>query len=412
MTPAATITPDLASQSAKNYLRLHLCPGVGPIRFAGLLRELGDIDRVLGASAAELARVEKIGPKVAEAIVRERGRVDVEGELALAEARGVRILCLADDAYPRPLRMIDDPPACLYVRGELRPTDAVALAVVGARHCSRYGAEQAERFAALLSHAGLTIVSGMARGIDAAAHRGALSGGGRTIAVMGCGLCHLYPPESAEFAERIVENGAIVSELPMNVAPDSKNFPPRNRIIAGLSLGVLVVEAAKRSGALISARLAGEYNREVFAVPGRIDLPQSEGCHELIKTGGAKLVTKLEDILEELGEAGRTLMASTTESSRLGHRPDQMASSTSGDRPSPTSADPASDSQQEPTLFRPQLSETESRILGALAEEPMTAEALCEETALAPAQIARSLTTLQLKALVRRVAGDQFERAR
>ncbi len=386
MTQQTADTTEVASPAAQRYLRLHLCPGVGPIRFANLLRELGDIERVLAASAAELARVDKIGPKVAEAIVRERGQVDVDGEIALAEPRGVRILCLADAAYPKPLRMINDPPACLYVRGELRPTDAVALAIVGARHCSRYGAEQAERFAALVAHAGLTVVSGMARGIDSGAHRGALSGGGRTIAVMGCGLCHLYPPESGELADRIVESGAIVTELPMNIAPDSKNFPPRNRLIAGLSLGVLVVEAAKRSGALISARLAGEYNREVFAVPGRIDLPQSEGCHELIKTGGAKLVMKLEDIMEELGDAGRTLMSSAMDQ--------------------PESA------KEEAPLFQPALSETETRILDALAEEPMTAEALCEENGLPAAQVARTLTTLQLKALVRRVAGDHFERCR
>lgn len=370
--------PKSASPLVEKYLQLHLCSGVGAIRFANLLRELGDIDTVLGASATRLAGVSQVGPNTAESIARNRSRVDVAGEIEQADRRGVRILCLADEEYPAILKMTNDPPPCLYLRGTLQKEDAVAMAIVGSRHCSRYGAEQAERFGALLANAGLTIVSGMARGIDQCAHRGALAGGGRTIAVLGCGLSHLYPPESTDMATQIAEHGAVLSELPMDVAPDSKNFPPRNRIIAGLTLGVLVVEAAKRSGALISARIASEYNREVFAVPGRIDTPHAEGCHGLIKSGAAKLVTCLADILEELGPAGEVLM--------------------------PQCPTEASDTQ---TSSRPvvTLSGHEEAVLKVLDTEPMSPEAICQAVDLTPARVATALTGLQLKGIVRQIQG-------
>ncbi len=381
------VTTDVATDVARKYLRLSLCSDVGPIRFASILSAMGDIDAALAAPSSRLAAVDRIGERLAAQIVRDRKTVDVEAEIDSAARHGARIICLADEDYPPALRTINDPPPCLYVRGSLQREDALALALVGARHCSRYGAEQAERFASLAAHAGLTVVSGMARGIDTAAHRGALVGGGRTIAVLGCGLAHVYPPESGELAAEISQRGAVVSELPMNVAPDSKNFPRRNRIIVGLSLGVVIVEAAKRSGALISARLASEYNREVFAVPGRIDMIQSEGCHDLIKSGAAKLVTNFADVLEELGEAGRALMDADAA--------DQAAEA-------------GADRSSRQTLLA--LSQQEQDILAALGEEPAPAEALCEQTGLPPAQVAALLTSLQLKGVVRRCLGDYFER--
>ena len=371
-----------ASPIALKYLRLHLCEGVGSIRFANLLRELGDIDTVLGASVSGLGSVSQVGPQTAERIAGRRDRVDVDGEIELARRCGVRIVCMADEGYPALLKMTNDPPPCLYVRGSLQQEDAVALAIVGARHCSRYGAEQAERFGALAANVGLTIVSGMARGIDQCAHRGALTTSGRTIAVLGCGLSHLYPPEATGIAAQIAEHGALLSELPMDIAPDAKNFPPRNRIIAGLSLGVLVVEAAKRSGALISARMAGEYNREVFAVPGRIDTPHAEGCHALIKIGAAKLVMSLEDILEDLGPAGTTLMPPAAE-----EKPDQP------------------DGKRSVVS----LTEHERAVLDRLGPEPMSPEAVCQAANLPPAQVAVALTGLQLKGVVRQEQGTFFK---
>ena len=372
----------VCSPQAESYLRLHLCEDVGPIRFANLLRELGDIDAVLAAGVQTLVRVEKVGEKVAQQIIRDRSSDRAAREMELAGKRGVRIICLADPEYPPALKNINDPPACLYLRGSLQAADAVALAIVGSRHCSRYGAEQAERLAALAAHAGLTIVSGMARGIDTYAHRGALAAGGRTIAVIGCGLCHLYPEESVELAESIVQHGAILSELPMDTSPEPRNFPPRNRIIAGLSLGVVVVEAARRSGALITARLATEYNREVFAVPGRADGPYAEGCHELIKTGSAKLVTGLPDILDELGEVGAVL-----------GKPDADSAG-----PQETSTPPTG------------LDDAEMQVLSILGPEPLPAEAVCQMSTLPPARVASILTGLQLMGAVRRVGADLYER--
>jgi DNA processing protein len=367
------------SPIAEKYLRLHLCEDVGSIRFANLLSELGGIDAVLSAPLAQLTRVDKVGEKTARNIVRDRDSSLAQEEVQIAGDEGVRILCIEDDEYPVALKNISDPPACLYVRGTLQREDALALGIVGSRTCSRYGAEQSERLAGLAAGAGLTIVSGMARGIDTYAHRGALAARGRTIAVLGCGLCHIYPEESADLAARIAANGAIVSALPMRISPDAKNFPPRNRIIAGLSLGVLVVEAAKRSGALITARLASEYNREVFALPGRVDGPLAEGCHQLIKTGGAKLVTCLPDILDELGAVGQTL--SVRDESAIG-----------------------------PVLQQASLDATELRILSAMGTEAVGAEALIELSDLPAAKVASLLTGLQLKGAVRRVGSDLYER--
>lgn len=374
------------SEIGRKYLRLTLCPDVGPIRLANLLRELGGIDEVLGASVARLQSVERVGPKVAEGIARTRDKADVDGEVALAEKHDARIVCLADEQYPLALSRINDPPPCLYIRGMLVRQDIAALAIVGSRACTHYGAEQAERFGALIAGTGLTVVSGMARGIDSAAHRGALAAGGRTLAVLGCGLCYHYPPDSVELAARIVERGAILSELPMRTAPDAKNFPPRNRIIIGLSMGVLIVEAARRSGALITARLAVEYGREVFALAGRVDTPQAEGCLELIKQGSAKLVTRLEDILAEFGEAGAALQ----DAARPSH--------------------PAERSVESSSLPPVALDAPENRIVTALDRDALGIDALCERTGLPPARVAVALTGLQLKGLVRRLAGETYER--
>lgn len=374
------------SEIARKYLRLHLCRGVGPIRSAQLIRELGGIDAVLGASVADLSSVRGVGAQTADSIARGRDTTDVDAEIDSAVRKGVQILCVEDAGYPVLLRRIEDPPACLYVRGALEPEDAVAFGIVGARHATHYGVEQAERFAARAGAAGMTVVSGMARGVDSAAHHGAIVASGRTIAIIGCGLSYLYPPDAIELAERIERNGAILSELPMDVAPDPKNFPPRNRIIAGLSLGVLVVEAARRSGALITARLATEYNREVFVLPGRVDMPQSSGCHTLIRKGEGLLVTCFEDVLDGFGEVGEVLSGRHDESAE--HE---------GER-----------SQSRPIV---KLSDEEMRVLEAIGNEPSPAEAICERSRLPASRVAIALTTMQLKGVVRRAPGELFFRA-
>ena len=218
-----------------------------------------------------------------------------------AAERWASISILRDDpAYPAALGRICDPPGVLFCQGKLEPRDELAVAVVGSRRCTVYGRQQAERLAGVLARAGLTIVSGLARGIDAAAHRGALEAGGRTIAVLGTGLANIYPPEHAELAAAIARNGAVLSEVPLDTAPLPGLFPQRNRIIAGLSMGVVVVEASRNSGALHTVRHALEQGREVFAVPGRIDSLASEGCHDILRDG-ATLVRHADDILQGLG---------------------------------------------------------------------------------------------------------------
>jgi len=266
----------------------------------------------------------------------------------------------------------------LYVRGELQATDAVALGVVGSRRCTHYGLEQAERFGQLLARAGLTVVSGGARGIDTAAHRGALSAAGRTIAVMGCGLRATYPPENATLFERIVGEGrgAVVSELPMRVGVQSRNFPLRNRIISGLSLGVLLVEAARRSGAMLTARSALEQNRDVFAVPGRVDSPMSDGTNGLIRSGSAALVRDLDDILEQLGAVG-----------------EELAPAEGAPVVSAASAD---------------LDEAERKIVAALGDGERGVDELVRQTALDTARVAASLTVLAIKGLVAQHPGRVF----
>ena len=235
------------SQDIEKWLSLIRAEGVGPVNFRKLTQKLGSIDAVLGASVVQLTKVDGIGHKTAERIARTRGQFDAVKELELAEKHGVWLVSLDDERYPTALRQIYDPPPVLYVKGTLTRQDSLAVAVVGSRRCSQYGLEQAGRFAHFLAGTGFTVVSGLARGIDSAAHRGALSAKGRTIAVQGCGLAHIFPPENKSLFAQIAENGAVISELPLGYEPLSENFPGRNRIIAGLSMGTLVIEARPRA---------------------------------------------------------------------------------------------------------------------------------------------------------------------
>jgi len=284
---------DLAS-----WIDLSLVPGLGAQTYRALLSAFGLPDNILSASRARLAGV------VSDAIagrIREHGRASlVAAALAWAEQPGRTVLTLADPDYPRQLLQIPDPPVLLYVTGDTRLLGAPSLAIVGSRNATQQGMTNAERFARALSEAGLAIVSGLALGIDAAAHRGGLAGRGSTMAVLGCGANVVYPMANQPLFAQIAENGAIVSEFPLDTPPSRENFPRRNRLISGLSRGCLVIEAALASGSLITARLAAEQGREVYAIPGSIHSPLSKGCHALIKQG-AKLVESAQDVLEELG---------------------------------------------------------------------------------------------------------------
>jgi DNA processing protein len=375
------LAPDtVASPTARKYLALKSAEGIGPVLARRLIQQFGGIDGVFEASLAQLARVERMSGARAQAVQAVRQPDTVAAELELAAQRGVRIICEQDEDYPAALKYLPDPPVCLYVSGTIRPQDMLAVAIVGARRCTHYGGEQARRFGALLAQAGFTVVSGLARGVDGFAHHGALEAGGRTLAVLGNGLTTVYPPEHTGLAERVRQSGAVVTELPMNTPPDSGNFEPRNRIIAGLCLGVLVVEAARRSGALLTARLATEYNREVFALPGRIDHAEAAGTNALIRDGEAKLVTCLEDILAELGDAGRV---------------------------TPFAGVPAAGTADAEGGGRT-LEPDQQTVWDAMGTEETDVETLADETGLPLPKIMSTLMALQLRGLVRQLPGPRF----
>ena len=280
------------------FIALNMVEGVGPVRARSLLEYFGDAPKILAAPKSQLLRVRNIGADTAENISGWEKSIDLAGELKRIADFGCHVLIQSDENYPPSLREIYDPPLVLYVKGELTTKDKNAVAMVGSRMTTHYGIETARKLAYQLAYTGVTVVSGGARGIDTAAHQGALSGKGRTIVVLGTGINLITPPENAELFERIAANGAVITQFPFNRPADKQSFPIRNRIVAGMTLGTVVVEANLTSGALITANFATEYGRQVFAVPGRIDSPRSKGCHDLIKKG-AKLCEGAEDVLSE-----------------------------------------------------------------------------------------------------------------
>ncbi len=370
----------------EKWLKLIRADNVGPTTFGKLINDFGSVDRALGASVSELGKIDGVGFKTAEQIAATRNKFDTTAELELAEKLGVWIIHLDDKRYPPVLKQIYDPPPVLYIKGSLTRQDNLCISIVGSRRCSLYGQEQSSRLAHFLSSAGFTICSGMARGIDTAAHQGALSAGGRTIAVQGCGLANIFPPENKKLFELIAESGACISELPLQYEPLSENFPPRNRIIAGLSLGTIVVEAGLRSGALITARAALDNNREVMAVPGKIDSPLNKGAHQLIKQG-AKLIESIEDVMEALGYIGKQLQSHAA-----------------------TAAAKASEKVETPLFDVSQLnlSDSERTIYDCLDKEPLHVDQLITETDLAPGNINAGLISLRLKGLIKQLPGNLF----
>ncbi|MCC6682605.1 MAG: DNA-protecting protein DprA [Phycisphaeraceae bacterium] len=363
-----------------DMLALLLTPGIGHALARRCVETFGSASAALEASVSQWADIRGIGRNRAGDIRRALQQVidedQVSREKQLLERHAVRMISIDDPEYPKLLRYIPDSPCLLWVRGELREQDALALAMVGSRRASHYGREQAERLAALAADSGLTIVSGGAYGIDAAAHRGALKVGGRTLAVIGSGLCDPYPLEHHNLFDQVAAgHGAVISEVPMRTSPRAELFPARNRIISGLSLGVLVIEAAKRSGALITARLCvEEHGRECMAMPGRVDSRTSEGCHKLIRDGTATLVTNLADVLDCLGETGQLL------------------------KTSPTASEPQS------LLFTDQATTPQRSILDAI-EQPLTLDQIIAVTGLSVSQVQSELTMLEIRGAVKRSGG-------
>ena len=280
-------------------IALNMIPKMGPVRLRKLLEVFESPERIFLARGAELSRIEGIGSEVAAAIVGWEERVDLPAELGRIADFGAQVLTQESQEYPRLLREIHNPPIVLYVWGKLSDRDRHAIGIVGSRRTSHYGLETAKKLSYQLAYAGITVVSGLARGIDTAAHQGALAAKGRTIAVLGSGLNHLYPPENWALAEKIADSGAVVSEFSMDTKADTQTFPIRNRIVSGWGSGLLVVEAGLNSGALITANQAVEQGRSVYAVPGQIDRPTAAGSNRLIQQG-AKLVTGAADILDEM----------------------------------------------------------------------------------------------------------------
>jgi len=372
----AATNPPLDGRAAE--LLLALTPGIGPRLRKALLARFSSAQVILDAPASDLQSVPGIGPKLSRAIVVARREIDVAAELRDCGEHGVSVLVESQADYPQALSPIPDPPGVLFVRGEIRPADRISVAIVGTRHATQYGLGVAESLAASLARAGFTIVSGLARGIDAAAHRGALKAGGRTLAVLGSGVLNVYPPEHESLAAEIAGRGAVVSENPPHSPPLAGAFPQRNRIITGLSLGVIVVEASERSGALISARHAAEQGREVFAVPGRVDSRTSRGCHRLLRDG-AKLVETVDDVLEELGPLAM---------------------------PTPVAS-------REPPIRHPaelQLNEPEKAVLSAIDDEPITLDDVAVHCGLPVQNVLSTISVLEMRRLIRRVGGNRVMR--
>lgn len=357
---------------------LNMIEGVGPIRVRQLLDHFGDAPSILSASKQQLLQVRGIGNDTAESISNWQQTVDLPAELGRIRDYGCHIVTQLDEEYPELLRQIYDPPIVLYVKGRLEPRDKNGVAIVGSRQTTHYGIEVARKFGYQLAYVGVTVISGGARGIDTAAHQGALNAKGRTVAVLGTGINIVFPPENADLFERIASNGAVVTQFPFNRPADKQSFPIRNRIVAGMTLGTLVVEATLNSGALITANFATEYGRQVFAVPGRIDSPRSKGCHELIKKG-AKLCEGAEDVLSEF----EYLFPSS-------NRP-----------PAPNETG---------TLAALTLSENEQKIYDALGKDETSIDELIRQSGLPSSAVSVALLGLEMKRVIRQLPGKLFVR--
>lgn len=350
------------------WVGFNLVKGIGAVRLQGLCSHFGDLALAWQAPTDAL-RAAGLSPKLAERVVQVRASVDLDNYLARLESRGIEVVTWDDELYPPRLKEIDQPPPVLYVRGQLQSEDTWAVAVVGTRRVSTYGRQVAEDLGSLLAANGVTVVSGLARGVDAIAHQSALKAGGRTIAVLGSGVDRIYPPEHSQLAERVVASGALVSDYPLGTPPDASNFPPRNRIISGLSMATVVVEAGETSGALITAQFAIDQGREVFAVPGNILAPQSKGTNRLIVQGAHPMLS-VHDLLDILNLTRIT----------------------------------------EQNLVRRVLpiDEIELKLMSVLTHEPLHMDEIRIQTGLPIERVSATLVMMELKGLVRQVGGLNY----
>ncbi|MDP1546298.1 MAG: DNA-processing protein DprA [Anaerolineales bacterium] len=355
-------------EEKKYWVGFNLIKGIGAVRMQGLVAYFGDLESAWRSDPFQLAEA-GLGAKVVERVLAARESVDLNQVWAKIEAQGIKILTWADEEYPSRLREIDQPPPVLYVRGEYLQDDLFAVAVVGTRKVTPYGRQLTEEIASFLAANGITVVSGLARGVDAIAHQTALRAGGRSIGILGSGVDKIYPPEHRALAEQMMERGAIISDYAVGTPPDASNFPPRNRIISGLSLAVVVIEAAETSGALITAEFAAEHGREVFAVPGSIFAPQSKGTNRLIQKGALPLLTP-DDLMQAL------------DITRI------------GEHKSARKVLPAD--------------ETEALVLSVLSREPLHVDEIRNQANLPIEKVSATLALMELKGMVRQVGGMNY----
>jgi DNA processing protein len=359
-------------EDTKYWVGFSSIPGIGRARFSQLIAHFGDLESAWHATPSEL-RAAGLDERSVQVVITRRASISLDAEMEKLERYHVKALTWNDHQFPPRLKQIYDAPPVLYIRGNLVPEDEWSIAVVGTRHATMYGREVTEHIANELARSGITIISGLARGVDTIAHRSALEAGGRTIAVFGCGLDIVYPAENLKLAQAIMEHGALVSDYPLGTKPKAENFPRRNRIMSGLSLGVLVTEAGKSSGALLTANLALEQNREVFAIPGSILSPTCRGTNHLIQNG-AKLVLDANDILEELN---LTMVPQQLEMKEL--------------IPS---------------------DEIEAQLLRQLSPEPAHIDELCHSSGLPISVISSTLALMELKGMVRHLGNMNYVLAR
>jgi len=352
----------------KFWVGFNLIKGIGAVRMQGLIAYFGDLEAAWNAAPAELARA-GLGLRLIERVVQARGGVSLDRVWENIEKQDIKILTWEDEVYPQRLKEIDQPPPVLYIRGEYLPDDLFAVAIVGTRRVTPYGRQITEELSSFLAANNMTVISGLARGVDAVAHQTTLKAGGRTIAVLGSGVDKIYPPEHRALADQILERGAIVSDYAPGTPPEASNFPPRNRIISGLSLAIIVVEAGETSGALITAEFAAEQGREVFAVPGSIFAPQSKGTNKLIQNGALPLLS-VNDLMQALdltrvGErkAARKIMPADT---------------------------------------------IEAKLLTILLDEPLHVDEIRNQAELPIEKVSAALVLMELKGMVRQVGGMNY----
>src|SRR5689334_13683626 len=350
------------------WIGFNLIKGIGAVRMQALIHHFGDLEDAWKAAPAELAQA-GLGLKVIERIVQARQNVDLEKLWKKIESQDIHILTWEDEAYPQRLKEIEQPPPVLYIRGDHLPDDLFAVAIVGTRRVTPYGRQITEELSAFLAASGITVVSGLARGVDALAHHTALKAGGRTIGILGSGVDKIYPPEHRQLAEQMMQHGAIISDYAPGTPPDASNFPPRNRIISGLSLAVVVIEAGETSGALITAEFAAEQGREIFAVPGSILAPQSKGTNKLIQKGALPLLS-VNDLMQALNLT-------------------RMGEQKAARKVIPTD-------------------ETEARVLNTLGEEPVHVDEIRTRSELPIEKVSATLALMELKGMVRQVGGMNY----